>query len=110
MTKVRINPGVCGFGVTVSVQKDQDRNIRVSLDTECEMVKKMAEEIAFLDFRAPFSAIMHNPVYRSASKNLRHAACPVPCGILKAIEVELGACLPRPVDISFADDREDRTS
>ncbi len=106
MTKVQVNPGVCGFTVAVSVEKDKDRNFYISLDTECEMVKKMAAEIPFLEFRAPFSAILHNPVYRSASKNLKHAACPVPSAILKAIEVEVGACLPRPVSIIFTEEKD----
>lgn len=107
MTKVQVNPGVCGFTVVVRVEKDKDRNFHISLDTECEMVKKMSEEISLLEFRAPFSAILHNPVYRSASKNLKHAACPVPSAILKAIEVEAGACLPRPVTITFAEEQEE---
>ena len=101
MTQVTVEAGICGFSVLVSVQRDKDRNLHISLDTECEMVKKMAEDISFLEFRAPFAAIMHNPVYKSASKNLKHAACPVPSGIVKAIEVELGVCLPRPVSITF---------
>lgn len=103
MTKVQIDSGVCGFTVEVRVEKDRERNFHISLDTECEMVKKMAEDISFLEFRAPFTAILHNPVYRSASRHLKHAACPVPSGILKAIEVEAGACLPRPVSIMFID-------
>ncbi|MBI5073894.1 MAG: hypothetical protein HZB62_01800 [Nitrospirae bacterium] len=106
MTKVQVNPGVCGFTVGITVERDKDRNFHISLDTECEMVKKMAEEISFLEFRAPFSTILHNPVYRSASKNLKHAACPVPSGILKAIEVEAGACLPRPVSITFIEEED----
>jgi hypothetical protein len=101
MTRVTVQSGICGFSVLVTVEKDRERNLRIQLDTECEMVKKMAEDISFLEFRAPFATILHNPVYRSASKNLRHAACPVPSGILKAIEVELGVCLPRPVSITF---------
>jgi hypothetical protein len=106
MTKVRVNSGVCGFDVLVTVEKDKDRNLHITLDTDCEMVKKMAEEISHLEFRAPFSAILHNPVYRAASKHLKHAACPVPSGILKAIEVEVGACLPRPVSIAFVEEAD----
>jgi hypothetical protein len=106
MTKVLVNPGVCGFTVSVRVERDKARNFHISLDTECKMVKKMAEDISFLEFRAPFSAILHNPVYRSASKNLKHAACPVPSAILKAIEVEVGACLPRPVSIAFIEEKD----
>jgi hypothetical protein len=107
MTKVQVNAGVCGFTVVVRVEEDKDRNFHISLDTECEMVKKMAEEISFLEFRAPFAAILHNPVYRSASKHIKHPACPVSSAILKAIEVEAGVCLPRPVSITFAEEQEE---
>lgn len=107
LTKVKVNSGVCGFTVLVSVKRDKDRNFHVSLETECEMVKRMEADIAFLEFKAPFSIILHNPVYRSASKNLKHAACPAPSAILKAIEVEAGACLARPVTITFAEEQED---
>jgi len=103
MTRVEIKSGVCGFAVLVTVKKDKDRNFHITIETDCEMVKKMEEDIAQLEFRAPFTTILHNPVYRSASKHLKHPACPVPCGILKAIEVEAGACLPRPVTITFQD-------
>jgi len=106
MTKVQVNPGVCGFTVVVRVEKDKESNFHIAIETECEMVKKMAGEIPFLEFREPFSAILNNPVYRSASKNLKHVACPVPSGILKAIEVEVGACLPRPVGITFLDNED----
>jgi len=106
MTRVTIQSGICGFSVLVSVQRDKDRNLHITFDTECDMVKKMAADIAFLEFRAPFATILHNPVYRSASKNLKHAACPVPSGILKAIEVELGVCLPRPVSITLEKEEE----
>jgi len=106
LTKAKVNSGVCGFTVIVTVRRDKDRNFHISLETECEMVKKMEADIAFLEFRAPFSVILHNPVYRSASKNLKHAACPVPSAILKAIEVEAGACLPRPVSVTFIEDKD----
>lgn len=101
MTKVEIKPGVCGFVVNVTVEQDKERNFHIVVETECEMVQRIAAEIAQLEFRAPFTAILHNPVYRSASKHLKHVACPVPAGILKAIEVEAGVCLPRPVTITF---------
>lgn len=101
MTKVIVNPGVCGFSVTVKADKDKDKKIHVSLDTECEMVKKMLTEISTLDMMAVFTRYLDNQVYISASKHLRHTACPVPSGILKAIEVEAGLNVPRDVSIAF---------
>ncbi|OGW58250.1 MAG: hypothetical protein A2Z09_02445 [Nitrospirae bacterium RBG_16_43_8] len=104
MTKVVVNPGICGFPVTVIAEKREGKKIHISLDTECEMVKKMAEDIASLEMMASFTGLAINPVYKSAAQHLKHAACPVPSAILKAVEVEAGLCIPKDVNISFVSD------
>jgi hypothetical protein len=104
MTKVTIDPGICGFTVTVTAEKDQGKKVRISLDTECEMVMSMLEDILVLDMRDAFTGHLHNPVYRSAAMHLKHTACPVPAGILKTVEVELSLCLPKDVVIKFSGD------
>lgn len=71
------------------------------MDTECEMVREMLDEISQLDMRSLFTNHIDNPLYRSAAKHLKHAACPVPSAILKAAEVELGLCLAEDVTITF---------
>lgn len=101
MTKVIVHSGACGFTVTVRAEKGTDGKITLQLDTDCEMVKKMLEEIAVLDRYAAHTGFQNNPVYRSASKHLKHAACTVPSGILKAIEVEAGLNVAKDVDICF---------
>jgi hypothetical protein len=106
MTKVVVNSGICGFSTTVSAEKSEGKKIHISLDTACEMVQKMAEDIAVLDMMTVFSRFLDNPVYRSASKHLRHVTCPVPGGILKAMEVEAGFALPRDVSITFLESRK----
>ncbi len=73
----------------------------LSADTNCEMVKKMLEDIAILDRFAPLTGFQNNPVYRSAAKHLKHVACPVPSGILKALEVEAGLNVKKDVTITF---------
>jgi len=104
MTKVIVNAGACGFTVTITAEKEPGKKIRISLDTECEMVKKMQEDISLLDMRAVFTGHLNNPVYRSAAKYVHHVACPVVSGILKAVEVEAGLALPKDVRIVFSKD------
>lgn len=104
MTRVIVNSGACGFSVTITARKKKDKKIRVSIDTECEMVKKMLDDISILDMRSVFTNHLNNPVYRSAAKHLKHVACPVTSGILKAVEVEAGLSLPRDVSIVFSKD------
>ena len=102
MTKVVVTSGICGFLATIKAEMDQDgKNISITLETECEMVEKMAEDLASLDKMSVFTGFLANPVYRSAATHLRHTACPVPSGIIKALEVEAGFCLPSDVSITF---------
>ncbi len=106
MTRVIIRSGICGFSTEATAVKGSDGKTAVSLITECEMVKKMAGEIPDMDMMAVFTRFPDNPVYRSAAKYLKHVTCPVPGGILKAVEVEAGFALPKDVSIIFVKDEE----
>ncbi len=101
MTKLIVQSGICGFSTTVTAEKGKDKKVRITLVTECEMVQKMNEDLTALDLRAAFTNHLNNPVYKSAARRLKHVACPVPSGILKALEVELGLCLPKDACILF---------
>lgn len=101
MTRVVIRSGSCGFTATVTADKGADRKISISLVSDCEMVQKMQQDIGSLERLDAFKGFMDNPVYRSAAKHLKHVACPVPSGILKALEVEAGLNLPREATIVF---------
>lgn len=100
-TEVEVTSGICGFTTRIKAVKGDGKNIRLSLVSDCEMVTKMKEEVAELDMMVAFIRFLDNPVYRSASRCLKHVACPVPSGILKALEVEAGLCLPKNASIVF---------
>ena len=101
MTKVRINSGICGFITTVTAEKVAKHKARITIESDCEMVQKLAEEITELDMMSAFTGLQGNPVHRAAGKHIKHVACPVPAGILKAMEVALGLCIPRDATIIF---------
>ena len=105
MTKVVVHSGACGYTVTITAEKGHGGKIAVSLDTECEMVKKMLADIAVLDRFAPLAAFSANPVHLAAAKHLKHAACAVPSGILKAVEVEAGLNVAKDVSIVFVKEK-----
>jgi hypothetical protein len=42
----------------------------------------------------------------SALRHIKHVTCPVPLSVLKAVEVEAGAALPRDVRIHFVDGKD----
>ncbi len=104
MATVIVNSGACGFEVKIVAERNPDGKIAISLDTQCEMVKKMLADVTVLDEKAVFMKFVNNPVYLSASKHLRHAACPVPAAILTTIEVEAGLNVAKDATIVFVKD------
>ncbi len=101
MTTVVVNSGACGFIVTIKAKKGTDKMVEVVLETDCETVQKMQKDIAILDRLAVLAGFGNNAVHRSAAKHLKHAACPVPSAILKAVETEHGLNIVRDVTILF---------
>ncbi len=106
-TKAEVRSGICGFKTVITATKGEDKKFSIAVESECEQVSRMQDDIGELDLMAAFIAFVNNPVYRSASKNLKHVACPVPSGILKALEIEAGLCLPKEASIVFEVEDED---
>jgi hypothetical protein len=102
MTKVEINPGACGFSVVVTAIEDGNKRVRIAIETDCEQMKELAQRIEHLAIQDilgfPFG---EDRVYQAAKRVIRHASCPVPCGIIKAAEAELGLAVKRDVFIHF---------
>lgn len=100
--KACISPGICGLQTTVTVQSRGSR-FAIAIDSGCCMVRSFAGELADVD---PWSEvwIAGDPprIWQLAAKHGLHAACPVPVGILKAIEVEAGLALPAHVSIEIS--------
>ena len=104
MTKILIQPGACGMPATVEVKKKGKKTFTVTITSECEMVGKLGNELPELDFMDAFKRLLDNPVYTKGAGCLKHVSCPVPTGILKALEVEAGLAVPRDVSIVFEKD------
>jgi len=101
MTRVVANPGICGKVTIVEIVKIDKRRVRVKIISGCETATKMGESLVELDQWNALKPHVQSEVYKSASECHIHASCPVPMAILKAIEVEAGLALPRPVLIQF---------
>jgi len=97
-----VSAGACGHGTEITAEKEKAKTVRVVVETECEMVSKMAEDLGPLDMMAVFTGFPDNPVYRAAARHLKHVSCPVPSAILKTVEVELGLAVPKDVHMEFA--------
>ncbi len=88
--------------VTVEVKKKDKKNtFTLTITSECEMAEKLGKELPELTLMDAVKRLMDNPVYKKGAVCLKHAACPVPSGILKALEVEGGLAVPKDVSIIF---------
>jgi hypothetical protein len=102
LAKAEIFAGICGFATSVGTRMDGSR-CALSIESECGAVQRLAAELTQVD---PFREIAfrgEGPLtLQLAAKHCRHAACPVPTGIIKAVEVEAGLALPADVSIKLS--------
>ncbi len=103
MAKAEIMSGVCGFNTVVEAHMDGDECV-VSIQSECESIQKMAQELNRVD---PFREISFRgggpEILKVASRCCKHTACPVPAGIVKAVEVAAGLALPKDASIKVSE-------
>ncbi len=107
MTKVKVEPGVCGLTAVITAESEDGMFAQVSVETRCPRIQKLAEGLD--EEINAYAACMPGPGQkpfpaRLFEENDLHAACPVVAGILKAIEAECGLALKRDVSICFLND------
>ena len=88
---ITVDPGVCKMNAKIHAEPSEDMmSVVVTIDSPCKMIKAFAEALkpvgAYDEFTLP---MVQNPVYITASEHITHSACPIPCAVLKAIEVAL---------------------
>ena len=102
MSKTTIFSGICGFTTEVEARMS-GTNCILSIESDCKSIQHLAEELRQVD---PFREITFRGdgplTLQLAAKHCLHTACPVPVGIIKAIEVEAGLALPADVTIEFS--------
>lgn len=107
MAKVEIDPGICGLPTTVRAEMDPTTyRCKLSIDSECAAIRKMAIELTEVD---PFREISLRRGEGPETLNMgrqfcSHSACPVPVGIIKAVEVAAGLALPADVTMRVSKD------
>lgn len=101
MTKVTVDPGICGFITTIEAFKVAKRRVNILITSDCEAVTRLGESLTEIDQLEIFKKHLDSEIYKGASRCQLHGACPVPAAILKAIEVEAELALPRDAAIRF---------
>ena len=104
MATARITSGICGFTAVVQARKD-GRKVKLEIESECAAIQALAEDLTEVD---PFQEITFRGegprTLKAGMKHCYHPACPVPVGIIKAVEIESGLALPADARIELSKD------
>ena len=102
MTKVKVFSGACGFTSVVVVEKLEKLKVNVRIISACKDIRAMNQDLVELDCsKGVFVRILNSRIYQLADQYLKHTDCPVPCAIIKAIQIELDAMVPKDVYMKF---------
>jgi hypothetical protein len=95
MSKAEINSGVCGHVSTVEASMD-GKVCKVSITSDCKAIQELAQELTEVNPMMEISCKRSTPqTLQLGMKHCYHAACPVPVGIIKAVEVAAKLALPK---------------
>ena len=106
MTKVKIDPGVCGLVTAVEASSEDQMEVRVKVKSGCESIRRMFEALGdtFDAYEICLAKPGAGPFYEYAAEHLPgHASCPALAGIIKCMEAECRLALPKEARITFED-------
>ena len=102
MARAEIFAGNCGFNTEVEATMD-GKVCKLSIASECDAISRMAEHLTEVDPYQEISFKRAMPkIHEAGIKYCTHAACPVPSGIVKAVEIEAKLALPMNVTIKLS--------
>jgi hypothetical protein len=100
---VAVDAGVCGYKALIKAERTTGYTVRLTIETDCPHVQKIAPDPLEVDavrqigLRAGLPSLLENAYACCA-----HAACPVPSGLIKAVEVAAGLALPADVSMKIS--------
>jgi hypothetical protein len=101
MAKAEIHSGICGHITTVEAAMD-GKVCKLSITSDCQAILNLAAELTEVNPLMEISCRRAMPqTLQMGIKHCYHAACPVPVGIIKAIEVASKLALPKDVLIKI---------
>lgn len=100
---VDVDAGVCKMKTTIhAVQDDTTGMVHIDIKSDCHNILKLSWRFPEINpYTEIESPICETETYKQASEHLPHAACPVPCAIIKAVEVASDLGIKRDVTINI---------
>jgi hypothetical protein len=107
VAKAEIFAGVCGFSTVVEASLE-GKTYQIAVSSDCEAIQRLGQELTQVNPYQEISFRRAMPqTLQLGAKYCTHAACPVPVGIIKAVEVEASLALPADVSIKLAKTPQD---
>ncbi len=102
MAKAEIFSGICGFSTVV--EATMEGNVcQLHITSDCAAIQKLGQELTHVNPYKEISTRRALPqTLEMGHKYCTHAACPVPVGIIKAVEVAANLALPQDVTIKLS--------
>ena len=102
MAKAKIHAGNCGYTTHVEAEKVENYQVKLSIESECPHIQKMAAELVEVNALNEISYKRGDrQILTAGAEFCTHAACVVPAGVVKAVEVAAGLALPQQVVIDL---------
>jgi hypothetical protein len=101
---INVMSGICGMITEIRATSDKRlETVQLEIHSRCESIQKLAKELKVVNPMEEITFSGKSPrTLRMAAKHCEHTSCPVPSGIIKAIEVACGRALPMNARIQVA--------
>ena len=101
MVNTTIKAGVCGFTSRIFASSEDEQNVSIRIETDCEKIRKLADSLPILDAYLEIQVGHDGELMKAVRANLKGccAGCSVPSGIFKTMQVSAGLALPQSVSI-----------
>lgn len=102
MAKAIIDAGICGYQTTVEAEKQENYQVKLHIQSDCQHIQKLAadlHEVNALNEISPKKG--EHQILQKGNQYCTHSACPVPVGVIKAVEVAAGLALPKDAKITI---------
>lgn len=103
---VKVDGGICGFKTQLHADSDDSQNVTFKIASGCEKARKFGEALMAkgpVDGYSEIGAGADGVVLTTARESLTGccAACAVPIGAFKAMQVAAGVALPKDIHIGI---------
>ena len=94
--------GICGFRTSVRAEGDDDFSVHLAVTSDCEKVRGLSVELGTVSALDELGRGHEGAILSAGRRHLKGccAACVVPPGIFKAMQVAASVALP--ADVSLA--------